>query len=55
MTAHAPLQKTAAALRAFIAESGIIFGATAAVYGEITVQNGRVEQANFDTGSLPQT
>jgi isoquinoline 1-oxidoreductase beta subunit len=29
-------------------QSGIIFGATAALYGEITVQNGRVEQSNFD-------
>jgi isoquinoline 1-oxidoreductase beta subunit len=30
-------------------QSGIIFGATAALYGEITLKNGRVEQANFDT------
>ena len=30
-------------------QSGIIFGATAALYGEITVKNGRVEQTNFDT------
>jgi isoquinoline 1-oxidoreductase subunit beta len=29
--------------------SGITFGATAALYGEITLKNGRVEQANFDT------
>ena len=31
------------------AQSGIIFGATAALYGEITLKNGRVEQTNFDT------
>ena len=30
-------------------QSGIIFGATAALHGEITLKNGRVEQANFDT------
>jgi len=29
--------------------SGVIFGATAALYGEITLRNGRVEQTNFDT------
>ena len=30
-------------------QSGVIFGATAALYGEITLKNGRVEQTNFDT------
>src|SRR5262245_37459459 len=30
-------------------QSGIIFGVTAALYGEITLKNGRVEQTNFDT------
>ena len=30
-------------------EGAIIFGVTAALYGEITVKSGRVEQANFDT------
>ncbi len=29
--------------------SGVTFGATAALYGEITLKNGRVEQTNFDT------
>jgi isoquinoline 1-oxidoreductase beta subunit len=28
-------------------ESGIVFGLTAALYGEITLKDGRVEQANF--------
>jgi isoquinoline 1-oxidoreductase beta subunit len=30
-------------------ESGFMFGITAALYGEITLKNGRVEQGNFDT------
>jgi isoquinoline 1-oxidoreductase beta subunit len=30
-------------------ESAVIYGLTAALYGEITIQNGRVEQANFDS------
>jgi isoquinoline 1-oxidoreductase beta subunit len=30
-------------------QSGFIFGATAALYGEITLKGGRVEQTNFDT------
>jgi isoquinoline 1-oxidoreductase beta subunit len=30
-------------------ESATIFGITAALYGEITVEAGRVEQSNFDS------
>jgi isoquinoline 1-oxidoreductase beta subunit len=30
-------------------EGAIIFGVTAALYGEITLKDGRVEQANFDS------
>ena len=30
-------------------QSGVVFGITAALHGEITVKNGRVEQSNFDT------
>jgi len=30
-------------------QSGIMFGITAALYGAITLKNGQVEQANFDT------
>src|SRR5882672_9239490 len=30
-------------------QSAIMFGITAALYGEITLKNGRVEQTNFDT------
>ena len=29
-------------------QSGIIFGITATLWGEITLKNGRVEQTNFD-------
>ena len=29
-------------------QSGIVFGVTAALHGEITLKNGRVEQSNFD-------
>ena len=29
-------------------QSGVIFGITAALYGEVTLKNGRVEQSNFD-------
>ena len=29
-------------------QSGIIFGITAVLWGEITIKNGRVEQTNFD-------
>jgi isoquinoline 1-oxidoreductase beta subunit len=28
-------------------EGGLIFGLTAALYGEITIENGRVQQSNF--------
>jgi isoquinoline 1-oxidoreductase beta subunit len=30
-------------------QGAVIFGVTAALYGEITINNGRVEQSNFDT------
>jgi len=29
-------------------ESGIVYGLTAALYGTITIENGRVQQGNFD-------
>ena len=29
-------------------ESGIVFGLTAALYGEITLENGKVKQSNFN-------
>jgi isoquinoline 1-oxidoreductase subunit beta len=36
-------------------QSAIIFGITAAVYGDITLKNGRVEQTNFDTYKMLRT
>ena len=30
-------------------QSAVIFGITAALYGNITIKDGRVEQGNFDT------
>jgi isoquinoline 1-oxidoreductase beta subunit len=33
-------------------EGAVMFGITAALYGEITVHNGRVEQSNFDSYQL---
>lgn len=33
-------------------QSGVIFGVTAALYGEITLKKGRVEQSNFDSYQL---
>ena len=33
-------------------QGGAIFGITAALYGDITLKNGRVEQGNFDTYQL---
>ena len=30
-------------------ESGVVYGLTAALYGEITLENGRVQEGNFDT------
>jgi isoquinoline 1-oxidoreductase beta subunit len=30
-------------------QSAVIFGITAALHGEVTLKNGRVEQTNFDT------
>ena len=33
-------------------EGGIIFALTAALYGEISLKNGRVEQSNFDDYAL---
>ena len=35
-------------------EGAIIFGITAALYGAITLKDGRVEQANFDTYQMPR-
>ena len=29
-------------------ESGVIYGLTAALYGEVSIENGRVQQSNFD-------
>ena len=35
-------------------EGAIIFGVTAALNGAITLKDGRVEQANFDTYRMPR-
>jgi isoquinoline 1-oxidoreductase subunit beta len=35
-------------------QSGIVFGLTAALFGEITLKQGRVQQANFDTYPMLQ-
>ena len=29
-------------------QGGLIFGLTAALYGEVTIENGRVQQSNFN-------
>jgi isoquinoline 1-oxidoreductase subunit beta len=36
-------------------QSAIVFGITAALYGEITIKNGRVEQTNFDAYQMLRT
>ena len=33
-------------------ESGVLYGLTAALFGEITIRDGRVEQGNFDTYAI---
>jgi isoquinoline 1-oxidoreductase subunit beta len=35
-------------------QSGIVFGLTAALFGEITLKQGRVRQANFNTYPMLQ-
>jgi isoquinoline 1-oxidoreductase beta subunit len=35
-------------------ESAILYGLTAALFGEITIQKGRVEQGNFDDYFIPR-
>src|SRR5712672_1235593 len=35
-------------------QSAIMFGITAALHGEITLKNGRVEQTNFDSYPMPR-
>jgi isoquinoline 1-oxidoreductase beta subunit len=35
-------------------ESGILYGLSGALFGEITIKNGRVEQSNFDNYPVPR-
>jgi isoquinoline 1-oxidoreductase subunit beta len=35
-------------------EGGIIYGLTAALYGDLTIKDGRIEQANFDAYQMVQ-
>ena len=35
-------------------ESGVVYGLTAALYGAITIENGRVSQGNFDDYEMPR-
>ena len=49
---HSSLRQAGAAVTQM--EGGIVYGLTAALYGEITIKGGRVEQANFDSYRMLQ-